>query len=389
LLGVGYIIGIQITSLVFLGGAIAWLVAVPLASAVHPELDSLSAAVTAQQIWASETRYLGVGAMLVGGVATLWGLRGKITGLARKARLVRARHEAVATAREETDLPAAIVLPAVGGAIPVIFVICWLLSGSLWLSAALAFALALIGFFATAVAGYLSGIVGASNNPVSGVTVIVLLAIAILLKFLGVSIGVGPPLAIMAGAVVCTAAAMAGDSMQDLATGYHVGATPSRLEIAVLLGAIVSSFVMAPILNLLIRGYGIAGMPDAGTQALAAPQAFLMAKVAQGVFGGSLPWRIIAAGAALAIVLIFIGRSLERRNVRWRMPVMPVALGLYLPLGLSVTIFLGSLAGIRRHENSSAAGAGLLFAAGLVAGEALMGVVSGALVTAGIKLPLF
>jgi putative OPT family oligopeptide transporter len=389
LLGVGYIVGIQITSLVFLGGAIAWFLAVPLASAVHPELHSLTAAVTAQQIWASETRYLGVGAMLVGGVATLWGLRGTIREPARKVRLVRARHEAVEAAREETDLPTAIVLPAVGGAIPIIFIICWLLSGSLWLSATLAFALALIGFFATAVAGYLSGIVGASNNPVSGVTIIVLLVIAILLKFLGVSIEVGPRLAIMAGAVVCTAAAMAGDSMQDLATGYHVGATPSRLEIAVLLGAIVSSFVMAPILNLLIRGYGIAGMLDAGTQALAAPQAFLMAKVAQGVFGGSLPWRIIAAGAALAMVLIFIGRSLERRNVQWRTPVMPVALGLYLPLGLSVTIFLGSLAGMRRHENSAAAGAGLLFAAGLVAGEALMGVAIGALVTAGIKLPLF
>src|SRR5208282_2291341 len=134
--------------------------------------------------------------------------------------------------------------------------------------------LCLIGFFATAVAGYLTGIVGASSNPVSGITIIVLLAIAVILKLLGVDIAIGPRLAIMAGAVVCTAAAMAGDSLHDLATGFHVGATPRSLEIAVLLGAIASAFVVAPVLNLLLNAYGIAGTAGAKANALAAPQAF-------------------------------------------------------------------------------------------------------------------
>jgi len=135
-----------------------------------------------------------------------------------------------------------------------------------WVEIAEAVVLAIVGFFATAVAGYLTGLVGASNNPVSGVTVIVLLALALVLKLLGVSPGVGPRLAIMAGAVVCTAAAMAGDSMHDLATGYHVGATPRALEIAVLIGAIASAFIVAPVLNLLLNAYGIAG--TAGAKAM-------------------------------------------------------------------------------------------------------------------------
>ncbi|HKV54420.1 MAG TPA: oligopeptide transporter, OPT family [Candidatus Binataceae bacterium] len=390
LLGVGHIVGVQIASLVFLGGAIAWLLAVPIASALHPQFGSFGAAAAAQQIWSGEARYLGVGAMLTGGIAVLWRLRRAIgRGLVESSQVLRVAGSATPVARVDTDLPTGVVLAAVILSIPVIFVVSWLLSGSLWLSAAMALALAVIGFFATAIAGYLTGIVGASNNPVSGVTIIVLLAIAILLKLLGVTANVGPRLAIMAGAVVCTAAAMAGDSMHDLATGFHVGATPRRLEVAVLLGAIVSSFLMAPILNLLIRGYGIAGMPGAKAQALAAPQAFLMAKVAQGVFSGDLPWRIIVIGAILAVGLIWIDGWLVRRKSRWRTPVMPVAIGLYLPLGLSVAILLGSLARIRRPSQSEGASFGLLFAAGLVAGEALMGVASGVLVTAGTRLPLF
>ena len=389
LLGIGYIVGIEIASLVFLGGAFGWLLAIPVASLAHPELRALEAGAAAQKLWSEQTRYLGVGAMLVGGAATLWRLRGPIArGLSEGVRMFRERHLMAPPAREETDLSSGAVLIAVALCIPAVFVICYLLSGSAWVSAILAIALGLIGFFATAVAGYLTGIVGASNNPVSGVTIIVLLAVALILKLMGVGPGVGPHLAILAGAVVCTAAAMAGDSLHDLATGFHVRATPRALEIAVLVGAIAAAFVMAPVLNLLIRAYGIAGTPSAGPHALAAPQAFLMAKVAQGVFRGGLPWGTIGAGAALAAALVFIDGILERRRARWRTPAMPVAIGLYLPVGLSVTIMLGALARVLRRDESEGSGSGLLFAAGLVAGEALMGVASGALVTAGLKLPL-
>jgi len=445
LIGVGYIVGLGIASLVFLGGAIGWLIAIPLASTTHPELRALAAADAAHQIWSTQTRYLGVGGMLVGGVVTLWRLRGPISrGLAESARMLRDRGETadardeerrvspsttrgdggvtgadsdiaraggtsigtdgdIARAaqpddhggrtprREDRDLSGGAVIGAVALCVPAVFLICYHLSHNLWLSAALAIALVVIGFFATAIAGYLTGIVGASNNPVSGVTIIVLLAIALILRTLGVSLAIGPRLAILAGAVVCTAAAMAGDSLHDLATGYYVGATPRSLEIAVLFGAVLSSFVMAPVLNLLIRAYGIAGTPSAQAQALAAPQAFLMAKVAQGVFHGGLPLGTIVGGAVIAALLAAFDRILERRNAGWRTPVMPVAIGLYLPFGLSVAIFIGA---ILRHltdagRTNSDSGPGVLFAAGLVAGEALMGVAGGALVTLGVKLPLF
>ena len=257
--------------------------------------------------------------------------------------------QAAAVAREDQDLSTTAVLGAVALTLPLIFAICLILSGSVLLSAALAIALAFIGFFATAIAGYLTGIVGASNNPVSGVTIIVLLAIALLLKLWGVPAAIGPHLAITAGAVVCTAAAMAGDSLHDLATGYHVRATPRALEISVLVGALASSFVMAPILNMLIRGYGIAGTAGARAGALAAPQAFLMAKVARAFSQGGLPWGAIAAGVVLALALVAVDRVLERRGARWRMPVMPVAIGLYLPFGLSVAIFAGSLVRLMRQ----------------------------------------
>ena len=388
LLGVGYIVGVRIAMLVFLGGAIAWFVAVPIASASHPELHALGAYAAATQVWRDEVRYLGVGAMLTGGVVTLWRLRSRIANaLSEGIRVVRAGSSAAATSREDTDLSPTAIVAASGLALPVIFALCMLLTGSVALSLAMAIVLAIVGFFATAVAGYLTGLVGASNNPVSGVTVIVLLALALILKLLGVAPGVGPRLAIMAGAVVCTAAAMAGDSMHDLATGYHVGATPRALEIAVLIGAVASSFIVAPVLNLLLNAYGIAGTGGAKANALAAPQAFLMAKVTQGVFSGGLRWDIILIGVALATILAIVDGQLKRRGSSWRTPIMPVAIGLYLPLGLSVAILIGSFAGIGRSREEG--GSGILFAAGLVAGEALMGVASGALVTAGVHLPLF
>jgi putative OPT family oligopeptide transporter len=388
--GIGYIVGARIASLVFLGGAIAWLIAIPLASAAHPELRNMEPLAAANALWSGNIRYLGVGAMLVGGLVTLWRLRLPIwRAIGESIRAARTRQSAPA-AREDRDLSTATVLMAVALSIPGIFAILLILSGNILLSAVLALALAVIGFFATAIAGYLTGIVGASNNPVSGVTIIVLLAIAVLLRLWGVPEHIGPHLAIMAGAVVCTAAAMAGDSLHDLATGFHVGATPRALEIAVLLGAIASSFVMAPILNMLIRGYGIAGTPGARAGALAAPQAFLMAKVAQGVFAGGVPWGTVSAGVVLASILAGLDWIFERRGSRWRTPVMPVAIGLYLPFGLSTTIFAGSLLRLASPgKDETASGSGLLLAAGMVAGEALMGVLSGAMVTAGVRLPLW
>ena len=390
LLGIGYIVGLRIATLVFAGGAFAWVVAIPILALLHGGGQNPEPMRAASALWSSQVRYLGVGAMLTGGIVTLWRLRTRICAALHDSLAVVGGSRVQVLAREDTDLSPRTIGSAVGLTVPVIFALCLMLGAGLALSAALALMLALIGFLATAIAGYLTGIVGASNNPVSGVTVIVLLAVAIFLKLAGVeSVEVGPRLAILSGAVVCTAAAMAGDSLHDLATGYFVGATPRALEIGVLIGAIAASLVMAPILNLLIAGYGIAGTATARAGALAAPQAFLMAKVTQGVFRGGLPWTMITAGALLA-ALLAVGDVLAERSGRaWRAPIMPVAIGLYLPFGLSVTIFLGALAGSWLGQEEEGGGPRLLFAAGLVAGEALMGVATGALVTAGLSLPLF
>ena len=187
LLGVGYIIGVRIATLVFAGGAFAWFAAIPFLTASHPELRSRDSAAVAQQLWSSQVRYLGVGAMLTGGIVTLWRLRVRIgAAIVDSIRVVRSS-QVVATAREDTDLSPRAVLTAVALCVPVIFAICLGLSGQIVLSAALAILLTFICFFATSIAGYLSGIVCASNTPVSGVTVIVLLAVALFLKLVGVS----------------------------------------------------------------------------------------------------------------------------------------------------------------------------------------------------------
>jgi putative OPT family oligopeptide transporter len=388
LIGIGYIIGVRIASLVFVGGALAWLIAVPVITLTTPDLRSLPAAEAAARAWSATARYMGVGAMLVGGALTLWRMRKPIAkALGESLRIARAG-QSRPQRREDTDLPARTILIASGLCIPLMAVLYYSATSSITLSVALAIALGAIAFFATCIAGYLTGIVGASNNPVSGVTVIVLLGAALLLKALGVSGSVGPRLAIMVGAVVCTSAAMAGDSLHDLATGFHLGATPRNLEIAVLIGAIASSLIAAPVLNLLIAGYGIAGTATAQAGALAAPQAFLMAKVTTGVFTGGLPWGAIVVGAAIAAGLGVLDANLERVGSLWRTPVMPVAIGLYLPFGLSSTIFAGAVIRSAVGEaHSDEASPHLLFAAGLVAGEAIMGVVNGVLVTCGIHLP--
>ena len=304
-------------------------------SARHPELRDLVRRPPRTRLWSGQVRYLGVGAMLVGGVATLWRLRDRSGGRCAKASAMARTTQAAAVAREDQDLSTTAVLGAVALTLPLIFAICLILSGSVLLSAALAIALAFIGFFATAIAGYLTGIVGASNNPVSGVTIIVLLAIALLLKLWGVPAAIGPHLAITAGAVVCTAAAMAGDSLHDLATGYHVrrdaacarnlGAA-GRARLVARDGADPQS-AHTRLRNCRHRGRArgcarrAAGVPD-------------------GQSGGGRFRGRTAVGcdrrraSLLAAALVAVDAILERRGARWRTPVMPVAIGLYLPFGL-------------------------------------------------------
>src|SRR5690606_1037974 len=244
----------------------------------------------------------------------------------------------------------------------------------------------LAGFLFVSVSAYLAGLVGSSNNPVSGITIAtILFAAAVLVLLLGRDSPVGAVAAIMIGAVVCCAAAVGGDNLQDLKAGYIVGATPWKQQLMLGIGAFSCALIMAPVLNLLAQAYGIGAPTPEQPQALAAPQATLMASVARGMFGGQLPWDMIAVGAGVGAPIIALDEWLKARATGFRVPVLAAAIGIHLPIELMVPIFLGGvLAWLveRRHGIDRADEAardrihrpGTLFAAGLITGEALMGI---------------
>jgi putative OPT family oligopeptide transporter len=243
------------------------------------------------------------------------------------------------------------------------------------------------GFIFSAVAGYMAGLVGSSNNPISGVTIATVTVSALLLLILiGADSVNGPAAAIIIGAVVCCAAAIAGDNMQDLKAGYILGATPWRQQVMQMIGTFSSALVLAPVLMLLYNAYGFRGEPGAGPDALSAVQANLMASVSRGVFRGDLPWNYVFVGMGIAAVVIILDEYLKRKGSTFRTPVLAVTIGIYLPLELAVPIMLGGIVNYtvtRFHahrktppeEVETSKRNGLLFASGLITGEALMGIV--------------
>jgi putative OPT family oligopeptide transporter len=393
LISVGYIVGLNVAVLVFLGGVISWWIAIPIYSTYFldndPELAAQLAAGTAAQdlagaIWATKIRYLGVGAMLVGGIWALIAMRASLwsgirTGLARRAVVVGERYD-----HTQHDISMRLVLAGVGLFVVPLFAIYYIVIGTIGVAAALTVIMLLTGFLFSAVASYMAGLVGSSNNPVSGITIATLLLTSLLLLLLvGPEHGAGPAAAILVGAVVCCAAAIGGDNLQDLKAGYLVGATPWRQQVALAIGVLASVVVIAPILNLLLMAYGIGPRTPEQPNALLAPQATLMASVAEGVLGADLPWAMVAGGALIGSAIIAFDLYLKASGASWRAPVLAVAVGIYLPLELAVPIFAGGLIAhiaervrARSAPEHRDAGArhGVLFAAGLITGEALIGI---------------
>ena len=394
LVGVGYIVGINIAVLIFLGGALNWFLAIPIVGAIIglPEADSAAGA--AARLWSSQTRYIGVGAMLVGGVWTLIKVRSSLAGGIRSGLEAyrRARAGADAIERTERDAPMQWVGVALAACSIPLFFVFWVFTDVLWVAAVMAVLMLVAGFLFSAVAAYMAGLVGSSNNPISGVTIATILTSALLLlAFLGTESAVGPAAAVLIGAVVACAGAISGDTLQDLKAGRIVGATPYKQQLMEGVGVIAAAFVMAPILTLLLQAYGIGVPTEAHPRPLAAPQATLMAAVAGGVFHGGLPWAMVIIGVVVAVAIIVCDVWLERRGSEFRTPVLAVAVGIYLPLELSVAILLGGAIAwaadrfYRRRAVSADAAAlaalkttderhGLLFAAGLITGEALLGI---------------
>ncbi|MBP3982957.1 oligopeptide transporter, OPT family [Pseudoxanthomonas helianthi] len=394
LLGVGYIVGLNIGIVVLSGSVLAYNIAIPFYHAFllnsDPEMMAKVAGKTAAEaagiIRGDKIRYLGVGTMLIGGVWTLFSLRKSLlSGVKSGIAAARKGSGEGFVPHTERDLPMKWMLVAL-----VLFVLPLLglyqaIVQNWGVSVPMTIIMIVAGFLFVSVSAYLAGLVGSSNNPVSGITIAtILFASVVLMLLLGSDSKIGAVAAIMIGAVVCCAAAVGGDNLQDLKAGYLVGATPWKQQLMLGIGAFSCALIMAPVLNLLSQAYGIGDPTRPGS--LQAPQATLMASVAQGLFGGKLPWDMIIAGAVIGAIVIAFDSWLKSRNSSFRVPVLAAAIGIYLPLELMVPIFLGGLLAYFVEKRHGIVGThdeslrdrvhrpGVLFSAGLITGEALMGI---------------
>lgn len=388
LLSVGYIVGLNIAILIFLGGAANWYIAIPICAAISGGAQEGGVVDQAYEIWSTQTRYIGVGAMLVGGLWTIFKMRGSLlSGIKSGLKAYRAlSHEQIQIERTEKDMPMKWVLVLIIASIVPLFLVYQLFVAKVSISLPMAVVMLIAGFLFSAVAGYMAGLVGSSNNPISGITIATIVVSSLLLVVLmGRGAENGPAAAIIIGSVVCCAAAIAGDNMQDLKAGRLVGATPWKQQVMQMVGTLSGAIVIAPVLMLLHQAYGFSGQEGAGSDALSAVQANLMASVSRGVFKGDMPWSFAFIGMAVAAAIIAMDLFLESRKSSFRMPVLAVAIGIYLPLELAVPIFAGGIIhriihGIHKRNKSTREQIeqsnrnGLLFASGLITGEALMGI---------------
>ncbi|MCF7905420.1 MAG: oligopeptide transporter, OPT family [Candidatus Marinimicrobia bacterium] len=392
LISVGYIVGLNISLLVFGGGVLGRWVFLPiLAPGFLDQIPTDVMAGGAQDAvnWLhnNKIKYIGVGSMIVGGLWALINLRSSVTrGIKSGLEAVRKtrRGETSDIPREERDTPLTWVGIALLVSLIPILAIYMTVVHSIVLSAFMAVIMLLAGFLFSAVAAYMAGLVGSSNNPISGVTIATVLSTSLLLFVLyRAGVNVGPSAAIFIGAFVSSAAAIGGDNLQDLKTGHIVGATPWKQQVMQAVGVLSGSVVMMPVLYMLHQRYGIGTDAHLAVElqghALEAPQASLMANIARGVFEQNLPWDLIGIGAAVAILIIALDKTLEARGSEFRTPILAVAVGIYLPFHLSVPIFVGGMiayltSGTISHDEKKMNQSGLLLASGLITGEALLGI---------------
>jgi putative OPT family oligopeptide transporter len=393
LLGVGYIVGFNVGAVVVAGGILSWDIAIPVFSGHFRDTDPVLAAKLtgiaiddAYTIWSAKIRYLGVGAMLIGGIWTLISLRSSLLSGIRSGLAAARAGAGKVVAETERDLPMKAVLIGVLLFTLPLGILYYAIVSNVAVTVTMTIIMVIAGFLFSSVSAYMAGLVGSSNNPVSGITIsTILFAAVVLMLLMGRTAELGPVAAIMIGAVVCCAASVAGDNLQDLKAGYLIGASPWRQQVMLAIGAISCALVMAPVLNLLQIANGIGDATPEHPHPLRAPQATLMASVARGMFGGELPWNFVWIGAAVGAVVIIIDTLLKRNGAKFRVPVLAAAVGIYLPLDNTMPIFLGGIiahiveqviGGIRSEEQGERAHRkGVLFSAGLITGEALMGIV--------------
>lgn len=385
LLGVGYIVGPKIASYMFTGSLIGWMVIIPLICLFGPDtwmypaaegttISQLYANGGAAAIWSTYVKYIGAGAIATGGIISLIKSLPLIVTTFRDSMKSMKGSKNTSTERTAQDLPMQFILL---GIVAMVFII-WIVP-AIPVTLLGAFIIVVFGFFFATVSSRMVGLVGSSNNPVSGMAIATLLIATFAIKSSGKTGIDGMTAAIAVGSVICIIAAIAGDTSQDLKTGFLLGATPKKQQMGEMLGVVVSGLAIGGVLYLLNAAWGY------GTAEIPAPQAQLMKMIVEGIMGGNLPWGLVFVGVFLAICLEIL-----------RIPVMPFAIGLYLPIYLNATIMIGGIVrglldrrkGVDEKTKTAQATDGTLYCAGMIAGEGLVGILLAIFAVVGISLDM-
>ena len=385
LLGVGYIVGPKIASYMFVGSLMGWMVIIPMICLFGPDtwmypaaegttIAQLYANGGAAAIWSTYVKYIGAGAIATGGIISLIKSLPLIITTFRDSMKSMKGSKSTSTARTAQDLPMQFILL---GVFAMVFII-WIVP-AIPVTLLGAFIIVIFGFFFATVSSRMVGLVGSSNNPVSGMAIATLLIATFAIKSSGKTGIDGMTAAIAVGSVICIIAAIAGDTSQDLKTGYLLGATPKKQQMGEMLGVVVSGLAIGGVLYLLNAAWGY------GTAEIPAPQAQLMKMIVEGIMGGNLPWGLVFIGVFLAICLEIL-----------RIPVMPFAIGLYLPIYLNATIMIGGVVrglldrrkGVDEKTKTAQSTDGTLYCAGMIAGEGLVGILLAVFAVFGISLDM-
>lgn len=406
LIGAGHLVGLTVGIAIFAGVVIGWWVALPVLSAGVPG----AAEEVAGAVFGSSVRFLGAGTIGVAAIWTLLKIIGPVVGGIRSSLAAsRAARGGQAIAVGERDLPIGVI----GGVCLVTLIpIGWLLwtvlaggplagSAGLLISGSLVFIL-VIGLVIASVCGYMAGLIGASNSPVSGIGILSIVAASLMLVGLfGRDLDPGTTEALVAYALIVTGivfgvATISNDNLQDLKTGQLVGATPWKQQLALVFGVIFGSLVIPPVLSVLNASFGFAGVPGASADALPAPQAALISSLAKGVLGGDLRWDLIGVGALIGLGVILVDELLARTSTRLRLPPLAVGLGIYLPMGVTLTVVVGAVIGWfyeraadKARDPEFVKRMGVLMATGMIVGDSLFGVLyAGIVYETGSEAPL-